>query len=52
MYKKTISAIKIFFTQVTIYFRLLKNYNKMARNKNLSFYIFSMPPIGFLLYLI
>ncbi len=52
MFKKTFFLIKTFFTQVIIYFRLIKNYKKLARRKNLSFYIFSIPPIGFFLYLI
>lgn len=52
MYKKIFFFIKTFFSQVKIYFRLLKNYSRLARKKSLNFYIFSMPPIGFILYLI
>ena len=52
MFKKTFFIIKTLSTQVTIYFRLIKNYKKLARRKNLSFYIFTIPPIGFFLYLI
>ena len=43
--------MKKFFTQVKLYFRLLINYNKLTKNRSFSFYIFSMPPIGFFLYL-
>ena len=44
--------MKKFFAQVKLYFRLVINYNKLAKDKSYSFYIFSMPPIGFFLYLI
>lgn len=41
-----------FLKQIRIFFRLHKNYNKIAKKKSLYFYIYTMPPIGFILSLI
>ncbi len=44
--------MKIFYKQIAIYTRLLKNFNRVAKIKSLYFYIYTMPIFGFLFYLI
>ena len=41
-----------FFKQVRIYFRLLHNYQKIARKKSFYFYVYSMPIFGFPFFLV
>ena len=38
-------------TQIKIYLRLLKNFNKVGKVKSLYFFIYSMPLIGFCFYI-
>ena len=52
MLKKIFNITKNLPIQVKIYFRLIRNFKKLAKRRSLYFYIFSLPPIGFFFYLI
>ena len=42
--------MKIIIQQFQIYYRVVLNYNRMCKNKSILFYIYTLPPIGYLIY--
>ncbi len=42
--------MKIIIQQFQIYYHVILNYNKMCKNKSILFYVYTLPPIGYLIY--
>ena len=42
--------MKILFSQIKIFYRVVRNYRKMCKRKNIFFFLYIFPPIGFILY--
>lgn len=42
--------MKLFFVQIKIFCRVLINYKKMCKRKNIFFFFYIFPPLGFVLY--
>ena len=42
--------MKLFFTQIKIFCIVVINYRKMCKKKNILFFFYIFPPLGFVLY--